>query len=277
MRFRKKQVIINGAMISYREDRGGRGTPMVFLHGFPGTHKGMIGVAKQFHGRRLIIPDLPACGASEPLADGHSLKSYTAWLGDFLRALSIPRAILVGHSFGARVALRFSIDHPRSVEGLVLIAPVMKVDSFVGKLATLHYKVGDILPGVIQDPWVKNALYRNIGNAIVYRSTNRSRRNHLIRADLRNAKMVDGRVTIEVFIDFYNHPSIAGNKKCKSKTLVIAADGDEIATLGSVRALSKRFINGEIRIMKGAGHLVVMESPAAVGGIIRSWMKMALR
>jgi pimeloyl-ACP methyl ester carboxylesterase len=273
MRFKKENIVINGARVFYWEEHRGRGTPMIFLHGFPGRHKGLAGVAKNFRGRRLLIPDLPACGASEPLKTAHSLESYAQWLNDFLTALSIKRAIIVGHSFGARVALRFSIDHPRKVERLVLIAPVMKVDSFVGKLAALHYRVGDILPGILQNAWTKNAFYRNIGNAIIYKSSNRVRREYLIRVDAKDAKDVNGRVAIEVFIDFYKHPSIAGNRKINSKALLIASDGDEIATLGSVRTLYKRFINADMKVIKNAGHLVVMERPVTVGTIVRAWLK----
>ena len=34
----------------------------------------------------------------------------------------------------------------------------MKVDSFVGKLAALHYRVGDILPFGLQEAWSKTAF-----------------------------------------------------------------------------------------------------------------------
>ena len=119
MKFKKKKIVINGAEVFYLEKSHARGIPMIFLHGFPGRHKGLVGVAKNFPDRRIVIPDLPACGASEPLPVAHSLKNYAVWLNDFLAALSIKRAIVVGHSFGARVALRFAVDHPRKIERLV--------------------------------------------------------------------------------------------------------------------------------------------------------------
>jgi pimeloyl-ACP methyl ester carboxylesterase len=272
MRFKKKSIALRGSRTFYWERNSGRGTPMIFLHGFPGRHKGVLKLAGLFAGRRIIVPDLPACGESEPFLAGHSLKLYAQWLNDFLTGLGIKRAIVVGHSFGARVALRFGVDHPRKIERLVLIAPVMKVDSFVGKLAALHYQVGDILPNNLQDAWAKNGFYRRVGNAIMYRSSGRGRRERLIRIDAKDAKDINGRVAIQVFLDFYKNPSIAGNKKISAKTLLIAADEDVIATPGSIKMLHKRFANGDIKIMKNSGHLVILERPVAVGTIIRTWL-----
>ena len=203
----------------------------------------------------------------------HSLKNYAAWLNDFLTALSVGRAIIVGHSFGARIALRFSIDHSKKVEKLVLIAPVMKVDSFVGSLAALYYKFGDLLPLYLQEVWSNNTMYRGVGHTIIYKSASRERRKHLIDMDSMDAKDIDGRIAVQVFDDFYKHPSIEGNKKINTKTLLIACDKDEVATLDSVEKLYQRFTNSEIKVMKNSGHLVILERPIAVGTVIRGWLE----
>jgi pimeloyl-ACP methyl ester carboxylesterase len=272
MKFKRNSIIINGEKTFYWEKYPTRKSVVVFLHGFPGSHKGLVEMADGFTDHHLIIPDLPACGVSEPLRTHHSLEHYAAWLNDFLTTLSVDRAIIVGHSFGARIALRFSADHPRKVERLVLIAPVMKVDSFVGRLATLYYKFGDLLPPYLQEVWSNNTMYRGIGHTIIYKSASRERRRHLIDMDSIDAKHIDGRIAVQVFDDFYKHPSIAGNKKINTKTLFIACDQDEIATPDSVEKLYRRFTNAEMRIMKNSGHLVILERPITVGTVIREWL-----
>jgi pimeloyl-ACP methyl ester carboxylesterase len=231
----------------------------------------LVELADSFISYHLIIPDFPACGMSEPLRTDHSLKNYAAWLNDFLTALSVDHAIIVGHSFGARVALQFSVDHPKKVEKLVLVAPVMKVDSFVGRLAALYYKIGDLLPPYLQKVWSNNTIYRGVGHAIIYKSASRERRKHLIDLDSMDAKDIDGRVVVQVFDDFYKNPSIAGDKKINTKTLLIACDKDEIATPDSVEKLYRRFTDATMGIMKNSGHLVVLERPIAVGAVIRKW------
>ena len=272
MRFKKNSIIVDGEKTFYWEKNPARKSVVVFLHGFPGSHGGLIELADGFTGYRLIIPDLPACGASEPLRTHHSLKNYTVWLNDFLIALSVDRAIIVGHSFGARIAMQFSINHPQKVERLVLIAPVMKVDSFIGRLAALYYKFGNLLPSYLQEVWSNNTMYRGIGHAIIYKPASADRRKHLIDMDSMDATHIDGRIAVQVFDDFYKHPSIGGNKKINTKTLLIACDKDEIATLDSVEKLYKRFTNAEMKVMKNSGHLVVLERPIAAGTVIREWL-----
>jgi pimeloyl-ACP methyl ester carboxylesterase len=272
MRFETNNTIVKGEKTFYWEKYPARKSVIVFLHGFPGSHKGLVELGDKISGYHLIIPDLPACGVSEPLRTHHSLKNYAAWLNDFLTALSIDRVIVVGHSFGARIALQFSIDHPQKVERLVLIAPVMKVDSYVGRLAALYYKFGNLLPPYLQEVWSNNTIYRGIGHTIIYKSASRERRKHLIDMDSMDAKHIDGRIAVQVFDDFYKHPSIAGNKKINTKTLLIACDKDEIATPDSVEKLYRRFTNAEMRIMKNSGHLVILESPITVGTAISKWL-----
>jgi len=273
MKFKRNSIIVNGVKVFYWEKNSARRLPIIFLHGFPGSHKGLIELADNFADHRLIIPDLPACGISEPLRMHHSLKNYAAWLNDFLTALSVDNAIIVGHSFGARVALQFSINHSEKVERLVLIAPVMKVDSFIGRLAAVYYKLGDLLPPYLQEVWSNNTMYRGIGHTIIYKSASRARRKQLIDMDTMDAKYIDGRIAVQVFDDFYKHPSIAGNKKIDIKALLIACDKDEIATLDSVKKLYQRFTNAEMKVMENSGHLVILERPIAVGTVIRKWLR----
>jgi len=271
MKFKRNEVIINGTKVSYWEKNHRRKSTMVFLHGFPGSHKGMTAMAGKFPKHRLLIPDLPACGASESLPEGHSLKRYAAWLGEYLTALSIDRATIVGHSFGARVALRFSVDHQERVERLVLIAPVMTVGNFIGKLATTYYKFSDMLSADLQDVWSNNMLYRRIGNAIIYKSSSPKRQKYFVGIDERDAKDIDGHDEVEIFNDFYRHRAIRMGKKFHVKTLLVVGDKDEIATPNSVEALFKRFANAEMKIIKKAGHHITLERPGALGTVIHEW------
>jgi pimeloyl-ACP methyl ester carboxylesterase len=271
MKFKRNNIIVNGATVSYWESNHRRKSVMVFLHGFPGSHKGMMAMAGQFSKHRLLVPDLPACGASEPLRKGHSLKRYAAWLDDFLNVLSIDRATIVGHSFGARVALRFSVDHPKKVERLVLIAPVMTVDSFIGRLATTYYKFSDLLPDHLQDAWSNNTLYRNIGNAIIYKSSSPKRQQYFLAIDAKDAKDINGHDEVQIFNDFYKHPSIRVDRKFRVRTLLIVGEKDEIATPDSVEILFKRLANAKMKVMKKSGHHITLERPGALGTVMREW------
>lgn len=273
MRFQKKTIVINGKKVFYWQKHNLDNTVVVFLHGFPGSHKGLIGTADEIEGYGIIIPDLPACGQSEPLAEKHSLKNYAKWLNEFLENLSVKKVVVVGHSFGARVALVFSLYYPKKVEKMVLITPVAKVDSLVGRLAAINYKLTEFLPVYFQDAWLHNIIYRDARNAIIYKSVGPKRKKQLIHLNDEEAKNVDIQANLEISNEFYGHDSILKGEKIGVKTLLIACDKDEVATVNSIKELSNRFTNAEIKVMKNSGHLVVLERPKAVGEIIYKWLK----
>jgi pimeloyl-ACP methyl ester carboxylesterase len=106
----------------------GKGAPVLLLHGL-GSLGGEIlsafappgeGAPKGF---RLIAPDRPGYGASDPLPDHLDPRDWGLWIGPLLDALGHSRATLVAHSIGAASALNFATRYPGRVEGLLLLAP----------------------------------------------------------------------------------------------------------------------------------------------------------
>ena len=122
MKLKKIVVKVNDKHIFYL-DSGSKNQVMVLLHGFPGNNLGLIKLAECIgtEDYRLIIPDLPACGLSDPLDKKHNLKNYSSWLNDFMESLSIDEAIIAGHSLGPRIALVFASRYPKKVKKLILI------------------------------------------------------------------------------------------------------------------------------------------------------------
>lgn len=273
MKFKKKLVTINHKKVFYWEKNKSEKLAVVFLHGFPGSHKGIIEMADKIENCRLIVPDLPGCGESDPLKEKHILKNYAKWLNDFLDTLLVEKIVVVGHSFGARLALMFGIYYSKRVEKLVLITPVTKADSLIAKLATIDYNFTGFLPPYMQKAWLFNPIYRKAKNIFIYESSSVKRRKHLISIEDDEIKKVNARANIELFNEFYQNKSILLRGKINIKTLIIACDKDQIATLNSVKELYNRFTYAEIKIMKNSGHLVVPERPSAVGNIVNKWLK----
>lgn len=124
MRHDEAVVTVAGAPV--RVYRAGSGPTVVLLHG-GGLGDAQLSWAPVWPALtahvQLVAPDLPGYGGS-PL--GHTdptLTGYRTWLLAFLDALGIQRAILVGLSLGAGLALRAALDAPTRVAGLVGLAP----------------------------------------------------------------------------------------------------------------------------------------------------------
>ncbi len=97
---------------------GGEGPPLLLLHGFGGAAWNFTGMVPHLEGRRLLVPDLPGHGGSDPLP----APSIAGFADAVAGLLDGPTAVL-GHSMGALVALRLAERHPQLVSGLVLAAP----------------------------------------------------------------------------------------------------------------------------------------------------------
>jgi pimeloyl-ACP methyl ester carboxylesterase len=75
-----------------------------------------------------------------------------------------------------------------------------------------------------------------------------------------------------MFNEFLNAKPISEGRIINTKTLLIAADKDEIATVESVKELMGRFSDGNLKIMQNSGHIVPAERPKRVAKIICSWL-----
>jgi len=111
-------ITVDGLRIHYLE-RTGTGTPVVLIHGLPGTAEDFNKVTPLLAGHRTIAFDRPGFGYS---GDGYlKFDRQIATLDSLLRALRVSRPILVGHSYGGTLALAFAERHPAEVGGLVLV------------------------------------------------------------------------------------------------------------------------------------------------------------
>lgn len=65
-------------------------------------------------------PDFPAFGSSDPIKSPWAVGDYAEWLYSFFKAADIKSAHILAHSFGGRVALKFSAAHPEAVNKLII-------------------------------------------------------------------------------------------------------------------------------------------------------------
>jgi pimeloyl-ACP methyl ester carboxylesterase len=102
---------------------GGEGPPLVLVHGLGGWAGNWRGVAARLvRGRRLIVPDLPGHGGSEPVRRDGSLDPFVDAVLRVLAAEDAVPAPWVGHSFGALVGIHAAVRRPEAVPALVLAA-----------------------------------------------------------------------------------------------------------------------------------------------------------
>jgi pimeloyl-ACP methyl ester carboxylesterase len=101
----------------------GEGPPLVLVHGLGGSAANwceLVPLLAPDH--RLIVPDLPGHGGSEPLPAVASLGAFADRVVAVARHEDAVPAPVVGHSLGGLVVLHLAQRHPQAVTKLVLAA-----------------------------------------------------------------------------------------------------------------------------------------------------------
>ena len=112
MKIKVKNVLVN--YIQY-----GEGKDILLLHGWGQNIEMMKMLGDNFSDRfRITILDFPGFGLSEEPGEAWNIKDYANMLEEFINELGIKKPIIMGHSFGGRVAIRYSAEHV--VEKIVL-------------------------------------------------------------------------------------------------------------------------------------------------------------
>jgi pimeloyl-ACP methyl ester carboxylesterase len=111
-------------------DEPGEGFPVVLLHGLTAARRYVVMGSNRLRraGHRVVAYDARGHGASTPpeVADPAEAYGYPELTADLARVLDergINRAVLAGVSMGAHTCLRFALEQPERVAGLVVITP----------------------------------------------------------------------------------------------------------------------------------------------------------
>lgn len=111
----------------------GEGRTIVLLHGFGESGGIWQPVADPLSAEaRVLIPDLPGCGAARGTFDPRQPASLEVWADQLARTLhdaGSATCTLVGHSMGGYIALAFAERHPQRLDGLVLFHSTALPDS----------------------------------------------------------------------------------------------------------------------------------------------------
>ena len=118
----ERYALVRGVPIRYLEAGPRDGEPIVLVHGLGDSAESWSGVLPALAcDHRVIVPDLAGFGRAPIPPEGMHFSVLTAYFTDFLAAIGVERAVLVGNSLGGAVAMRHAARHPGQVARLFLL------------------------------------------------------------------------------------------------------------------------------------------------------------
>lgn len=275
----RREVTVRGGTTAYWV-YGDADAPetLVAVHGYRGEHHGLDPVVAFLDGIRIISPDLPGFGETEPLPGvAHTLQTYADWLTDFVDAVA-PGADILGHSFGSIVvaaAVAGGLQVPRVILVNPIGAPALQGPrGILTRLAVFYYWAGAKLPRRVGDALLRNGMIVRVMSVSMAKTKDPQLRTFIHdQHDTYFSRFSDRDVLRDGFVASVSNDVRAYAPRIAQPTLLIAADRDDITPIEAQRHLQTLFPQAELVEIAGVGHLIHYEKPREAAGAIRRFLR----
>lgn len=253
MKMEQKNIIIENLRINYYQSENlDKNNCIVFLHGWGSEALHLKSIFENC--ANFIAIDLPGFGKSDLPQGAWSIKDYSELLNNLLQKLGIQNPILVGHSVGGNIAIKYAVYH--KVKKLIIIAgagirkKTFKI--YFYWVMTKILKIFFYLPGLnlLRDK-LRRRFYKAIG-AEDYIESGKLKESfkRIIKEDLSEDM-----------------------KKIKAETILIWGKNDKDALLKNGQLMRKLIDNSKFFIIKNAGHFPFLDQPEEFNKIFQSELK----
>jgi pimeloyl-ACP methyl ester carboxylesterase len=214
---------------------GEKGLDVVLLPGWKQNTEMMQFIQKflslQF---KVYSLDWPGFGESDLMEEAYSTEDYTEFLKEFIETLGIKNPILIGHSFGCRIAIRYNANGNDVYKMVLTGAAGLKPKRGIEYYAKVYsYKAGKKifnLPGIKK---YKNKVIEKAGSE-----------------DYKNSSGV----MRDTFVKVVNEDVENLLNKVTAETLLVFGNLDDATPLWMAKVMEEKIPNAGLAIFENQGH-----------------------
>jgi pimeloyl-ACP methyl ester carboxylesterase len=223
---------------------------VLFVHGAGGNHEIWENQTKYF--RNAIAIDLPGHDVGE---GKRTIEEYVEDVRRFCDQESLKNFVMVGHSMGGAITLKFALTYPEYLKAIVLVSTGAKLrvapivfeeikrdyNNFLELMK--EYAFSNKTPSWVKDKAVK--LMRSVKPQVVY-------------GDFEACDKFD----VMGSLDRINLP-----------TLIICGRDDLLTPVKYSEYLRAHIRKSELRVIDDAGHMVMLEKPQEFNEILENFLR----
>lgn len=189
--------------------------------------------------------DLPGFGNEPLVSPDWGIADYAKWTESYIKSHKLKDVVLIGHSFGGKIATHVAIKNPQWLKKIILIgSPVLYRPSTITKVKIATYKLA------------KNILPKSL-------------RTKFYSYDLKKA--VDSRMG-KIYGNSVRYDQTENLQKIAKPTLIIWGDRDEEASIDIARQMQKLIPNSKLEVLKNTGHQIHLQNPYILYGFIKKFI-----
>ena len=255
---KEKTTLIKGKNTNFTVT--GDGQPVLILHGWGASLSSWEKVQEILanNNYKVFCPDLPGFGKTDSPKNAWGVSDYVDWVSEFIKNQNLDDVILIGHSFGGRVSIKFANYYPNRVKSLILCDSAgLKVGpGFRRKMTLIFIGFFKLIFGVTFFKKIKEEIKELLFFTIS--STDYAKASKVMRETMKRVLEED------LFIYL---------KGIKTKTLIVWGEKDKLVPVEHAYVFKEEIQNSQLEVIPSIGHSPHLKVPEKLSNIILNFLR----
>jgi pimeloyl-ACP methyl ester carboxylesterase len=236
----KEQIVINGLLVNFYKFGNEGKKALIFLHGWRSNGLIWKEITHQLSQDHLIYAlDMPGFGESATPKKPFTVQDYANIVAEFIAKKDLKKVILIGHSFGGRVAIKLSATKPKIIEKVVLVGSAGIILNKKTAQKAIARMIKPLFKPKFMQP-VRKKIYEKMGAE-----------DYVATPELK-----------ETYLNLINEDLTPHFANINQPTLLVWGDNDQDAPLTIGKIMNEQIKNSKLVVFEDAGHFSFLDEPA---------------